>query len=423
MMQELSRWKERLLYYIRLHFRRFPCLLILAASLAGCYWSVRWGLADWLAGQSTVAAANKSTLLAPSNSSYLRHAAALREAEGLPANGLRELATHVNPLDSEHWMHLAARSELEGRGGDAEREFLRAFHVDRQFEPRWALANFYYRSGNSRASLHWARSALEFGAGDLTSVFQLCWTVNGNAREILDKAIPLRPEVLAQYLQFLDDSGRSDDAPDVAQVLLPLASSEQVPALIAHCARSLNNGRTAAALAVWNGMIGHGLVASELVEPESGKVSVDAEFQQSMTGQGFAWGLLPAEGVAVERLADRHGIRIVFSRNEPEHCAILGQWIALSSSTMYRYRVAYAASGMDGAGLKWVISSPHGEAALMSAELPREDSSKGRTLVARFRSRAGVQLARLELRYDRAPGTVRPEGSIEFSDLTLRSEQ
>src|SRR5258708_760604 len=335
-----------------IHPRRIWCGLILAAAAAGCYWSVRLARADWLAARSTVAATAKSIELAPDNSAYLRHAAEIREAEGLPAAGLRERAARINPLDSHNWIHIATRAEMEGRVAESERDLLRAYDVDRQFEPRWALANFYFRQGDRQRSLDWARRTLEFGGGDLTAVFQLCWTVSGNAGEILDKAVPRRVEVLAQYLTFLDGGGHLDEAGDVASVLLPLASSDQAPTLMAHCVRSLEAGNAHAAMAVWNGLIGRGLIAGERLDPEAGRPSVDAGFQRELTGRGFEWGVQRVGGVAVERLRDRRGVRVVFSRHEPEHCTILGQWIALAPGGTYRFQVDYAAGGMNGAGFK-----------------------------------------------------------------------
>jgi tetratricopeptide (TPR) repeat protein len=301
-----------------LQIRRFLCLLTLAAAAVGCYWSVRLGRADWLAGQATVSAASESIELAPGNSAYLRHGAEIREAEGLSASGLRERAARINPLDSDNWIRVAIQAEMEGRSGEAEQKLLRAFEVDHQFEPRWALASFYFREGNPELSLDWARKTLEFGGGDLTAVFQLCWTVSGKGGEILDKAIPHRVEVLAQYLLFLDGSGRVDEAGDVAKVLLPLASADQVPVLVAHCSKSLEAGKAEAAMAVWNGLIGRGLIAGERVEPGAGRPSVDTGFQREMTGQGFEWGVQRVDGVAVERRRDRRGVRVVFSRVEPE---------------------------------------------------------------------------------------------------------
>ena len=168
--------------------------------------------------------------------------------------------------------------------------------------------------------------------------------------------------------------------------------------------------------------IGRGLMTAERVEPETGNSSVDTGFQREMTGQGFAWGLQRIEGVSVERLGDRRGVRIVFSRNQPEHYAILAQWVVLSPNRTYRYRIAYAASGMVGAGLKWVIYLPRSKAVLMSVAPPK-DGLKSSLIEARFDSPAVGELARLELRFDREPGTVRPQGSIEFSDLTFEFEQ
>jgi hypothetical protein len=398
-----------------IHTRRFLFVLILAAAVSGCYWSMRLGRADWLAAQATESSSGRSIELAPGNGDYLRSAAGIREAEGLPVARLRERLALINPLDSDNWIRLGMQAEIGGLSGEAERELLRAFHVDRQFEPRWALANFYFRQRQPRRSLEWARKTLEFGGGDLTAVFRLCWTVSGDASEIRDEAIPNRADVLAQYLAFLDGSGRVDEAGDVARVLVPRAEADQAPMLVAHCTKSLEAGKVEAAIIVWNGLIGRGLIAGQRIEPGAGRPSADAEFQREMTGRGFAWGVQRVDGVVAERLGDRRGVRVVFSRNEPEHCSILGQWIALEPNRAYQFHVAYAAVGMDGAGLKWVVRTPGSEAALMSAG--RE--SGAHTIAARFKSLAGGRLARLELRYDREPGTVRPEGSVEFSNLRL----
>jgi tetratricopeptide (TPR) repeat protein len=396
-----------------IHARRLLIVLILAAAVSGCYWSVRLGLADWLSRQTADRSSDRSIELAPWNSSYLRHAAEIREAAGLTAIGLRERAARINPLDSENWIRLGMQAELEGRSGEAERELLRAFEVDRQFEPRWALANFYFRQGQPQRSLEWARRTLEFGGGDLTAVFRLCWAISGDAAEIRDRAIPNRTEVLSQYLTFLDGSGRVSEAGDIAKVLLPLAESDRTPMLLAHCTKSLDAGKVEVAIEVWNGLIGRGLILGQRIDPGAGRPSADAEFQKEMAGRGFEWSVQRVDGVVVERLGDRRGVRVVFSRNEPEHCSILAQWIALEPDRAYRFHVAYAGAGMEGAGLKWVIRAP--ETVLMSAGL----TGGSHTVEARFESPARGRLARLELRYDREPGTVRPEGSVEFSDLRL----
>src|SRR5258708_9765985 len=235
-----------------IHRRRIRCGFILAGAAVGCYWSVGLARADWLAGRSTVAATAKSIELAPDNSAYLRHAAEIREAEGLPAAGLRERAARINPLDSHNWIHIATRAEMEGRIAESERDLLRAYDVDRQFEPRWALANFYFRQGDRQRALDWARRTLEFGGGDLMAVFQLSWTASGNAGENLYKAVTHRVEVLSQYLTFLDAGGHLDEAGDGGPGRQPLASSGQTPMLVAACARGIEEGKAGVSAAVWD---------------------------------------------------------------------------------------------------------------------------------------------------------------------------
>ncbi len=408
--------RERFVYYIVVLCRRILIALIFITASAACYWSVQLARADWMAGQATLRAAKKSIELAPANSAYLRHAAELLESEGLPDNALLERAALRNPLDSRNLIHIAARWEMEGRTGEAEKQLLRAFEVDRQFEPRLALANFYFRAGNAGESLAWARKALDFGRSDPRGVFQLCWAASGNATVILEHCIPHRARLLAGYLQFLDSKRRLDAAGDVATALMPLATAEQSPMLLDHCTKSLEAGRGREAIRVWNQLRQRGLCTGQLVDVD--RPSVDSEFQQDMTGQGFDWGMEPVDGVKVVRFHDRGGVRIVFSRNAPEHSVILKRWVALSSAGNYRLRATYRTAGMTGAGLSWIVQQPHTNTAFASAALP-DDATESRSIETRFEPPPGEQVARLELRYDRAPGTVRPEGSVQFSRLVL----
>ena len=43
------------------------------------------------------------------------------------------------------------------------------------FEPRWALANFYFRSGNGEQFWYWIRSSLDMAHGDLAALWDLAW--------------------------------------------------------------------------------------------------------------------------------------------------------------------------------------------------------------------------------------------------------
>jgi tetratricopeptide (TPR) repeat protein len=390
--------------------------MTLVVSLGCGYWSIRLGRADLLAREATANAARKSTELAPGNSKYLQYAAITAEDNGGDGMPLRARAAQLNPLDSWNWIQLAAEAEVRSEIAAAERYLLRAFDVDRQFQPRWALANFYLRQGDRDRALGWARKTLDFGAGDLNAVFQLCWNTGSNGDEILGKAIPARPEVLVQYLAYLDATSRPDEAEQVAGILLPVAGTEQEPALAAHCNRALGLGRAKDAIAVWNGLVERGLIEGERVEPGAGRSLVNAGFAREFSGVGFDWAAQAIEGVTVERLTNGSGVRVDFSRNEPQNCVILGQYVTLMPQRKYRFRVHYEAPEMSGAGITWVIYDPRTKVILLSAGPSGLGSAE---VEAEFQAPPELSVARLELRYVREPGTVRPEGSIRFSHLEL----
>ena len=56
----------------------------------------------------------------------------------------------------------------------AERWLLDAARVDRQYEPRWTLANFYFRQQKMDDFWKWMRAALEVSYGDRVAAFDLC---------------------------------------------------------------------------------------------------------------------------------------------------------------------------------------------------------------------------------------------------------
>src|SRR6185437_12999593 len=104
-----------------------------------------------------------------------------------------------------------------------------------QFEPRWTLANFYYRRGNEAEFWKWMRRALEVSYGDRTPAFDLCWRVTPDAKEILARAIPDRHDPLAAYLRYLVAKGRGDQSAPAALRLAAFQDSSDRLALMLAC--------------------------------------------------------------------------------------------------------------------------------------------------------------------------------------------
>src|SRR5947207_5452894 len=115
-----------------------------------------------------------------------------------------------------------------------------------------------------------------------------------------------------------------------------MAGMEQEPALMNHCGRCLEAFRADDAIAVWNGLVDRKLIEGERVEPEKAKSLVNANFAREFSGTGFDWAAPRIDGVALEQLSNGFGMRVVFSRNEPESCVILAQYAALAPDRNYR---------------------------------------------------------------------------------------
>ncbi len=182
--------------------------IIAALGLAvASFFSVRRARADAEFRRGTPEGVTRAVDLAPSNGEYLLFRALQLDYDGADAAPLLERAAAVNPMNSTPRIRLGLGAEIRGDNSSAERWLLDAARVDHQFEPRWTLANFYFRRENFPEFWTWLRSALEISYGDRRPAFDLAWRASAQAKEIA-RAIPDRREVVAASLGYLLDTHR-----------------------------------------------------------------------------------------------------------------------------------------------------------------------------------------------------------------------
>ena len=187
------------MYYIH----RAWTILALLALAAAAWWSIRLARADAAFRQRTPAEVARAIELAPENTEYLATLALQAEYAGQDSTQLLEEIARLNPRASAPRIQLGLAAELRGDANQAERWLVEAYSIDRQFETRWTLANFYFRQGKTEEFWTWMRSALEMSYGDRVAAFDLCWQMTSDGQEILDRAIPDRREVVASYLAYV----------------------------------------------------------------------------------------------------------------------------------------------------------------------------------------------------------------------------
>src|SRR5580704_14973314 len=124
------------MYYV---FRIIVAMALATASFV----SVRRAYADWEFRRGTPEAVRRAVDIAPSNAEYVLFRALELDYDGADATPLLERAAALNPMSSTPRIRLGLAAEISGDHASAENYFLDAARIDRQFEPRWTLANFY----------------------------------------------------------------------------------------------------------------------------------------------------------------------------------------------------------------------------------------------------------------------------------------
>ena len=225
------------MYYAR---RIFVVAALFVLGAAAVY-SIQLALADAAFRQHTPRSVARALKILPEHAGYLLFRAQQMDYDGEDSTALLERAARLNPLSSAPRIRLGLAAEAHGDFSGAEKWLLDAARVDHQFEPRWTLANFYFRRERPADFWKWIRAALEVSYGDRRLAFDLCWRMSQNAEEILTQAIPDRHEVLAAYLYYAMDAHRQAVGA-VALELAQLRDQSDSPELATACDLLIDNG-------------------------------------------------------------------------------------------------------------------------------------------------------------------------------------
>jgi hypothetical protein len=368
------------------------------ASLGLAVWfSIVLARADFYFRRATPAAVQRAAEIAPLNTEYLAMRALQLDYDGADSTSLREKIAALNPYSSAPRIRLGLAAEISGDSGRAEHWLLDAASVDHQFEPRWTLANFYFRAGKPDPFWKWMRAALDVSYGDRAPAFDLCWRVSTNAAEILNRAIPRRHQVIASYLVYLSQASRLSAIPEVARKLAGYRDPADVPLLFGVCDQLLQANHPSA-LDVW------------LLSGQSAPSGIfNGDFGTAPLNHGFDWRPLESPGITHVNLNAPLGHRIALNGRQCESCALLQQTLHLAPGKSYTLLWEARTSGIKSpTGLEWRIAGQH---AMLS---PSADWSGGQLPFD-----AAASFVVLDLAYQRPLGEPRAEGKVELRNIRL----
>jgi hypothetical protein len=318
-----------------------------------------------------------------------------------------ERAAELNPRDSAVRIRLGLVAEQRGDFARAERDLLEAARIDRQFDPRAALANFYFRRNAAGPFWRWARESFAMGYGDLAPLYQLCWRLTDDPATVR-AALPNDHVILGSYLGFLLAEDRLDAAAHVGREFASQGTAADRDLLLATVDRLLDQ-RNASALAIWNSLCGRLLECTPL-DPDRGVSLTNPAFRVQLVQRGFDWRVSRDSEITAARETSPPSLRISLSGHQPESCELLSQMVPLAANRRYRLRAHYRTAGLNAeSGLRWRI---------LSAELPLRASGDWTSADLFFTSNAAT-IARLALVYQRPTGSTRAEGSIALREIEL----
>jgi len=332
-------------------------------------------------------------------------------------NGARELeaALALNPRYTSAWIARGLAAEIEGDRKTAEASLLRAAAMDHTYLPRWTLANFYLRAGDMPQFWNWARRAAGM-AYDPAALFQLCWRASGDAREILDRAIPPLPAARRAYLDFLLRTDRLEAAGPLVDDFCRTGGAIDVDRLLNYVDAWLARKQAGPARKVWNAL------ATRRLIPYGGGALTNGDLSMAPLGRGFDWRPIRVEGAPIFFDRGLRHMSLALSGRQPERCDLVEQYVPLEPAAGCRFRFRYRTRELAAAdGLIWSVVDARSGAELGSGAVPASpDGDRDQTLA--FSVPSDCDLGRILLRYRRPVGRTRAEGTVVFSGFWLEKK-
>jgi len=377
--------------------KRTLTILALLTLAAASWWSIRLARADAAFRHRSPADVARAIELAPENSAYQSTLALQGEYAGQDTTSLLEDIAALNPRSSAPRIRLGLAAELRGDNVTAERWLQEAFSVDRQFETRWTLANFYFRQGRSDEFWKWMRSALEMSYGDRGVAFDLCWQMTADAEEIVDRGIPDRREVVASYLVYILDRHKQNAIAGAAKRLARMHVVDDLPLLYTATDNMLYADQAGEAADLWQA----------LGNPRPEGIT-HPNFEEPHIGHGFDWRFAESPGVTHLPIEAPSAHRIKFSGQQPESSELLRQVVGgLHPGVSYTLHWDARTQGIASpTGLEWRIAG-------RVTPLISSDEWAGGQMVFT----ADSDQPTLALAYRRPEGQVRTQGHVDLKKV------
>lgn len=394
-------------------------LIVLYVGLSlRAYWATR------LAAVPDPGNLHKAIRLEPANAEYpelLGRSLALSGINQDNAISNYRTAVHLNPYEARYWLDLAGAYQVAGRTGEQEESVERAVEADPTTpHVAWEAANFFLVQGNREKALRHFRVVLANDPELVASALLLCWRATGDANQVLDQALPPRPDLYLSFLGLLTSKQEVAAAENVWNHLIGLRQTFPTKLAFPYFRLLIAKQEVAAAQAAWQQLASLD-PSLQAYLPSRENLVVNGGFEENVLNGGFDWWYQsnPHAALAIDTNQFHGGSRslsVTFDGLNPPEAGII-QFIPVKPNTEYEFSAECRSEDLDTAsGPRFAVMDAYTNAPYVLTD-DSLGSNPWRLQEARFQTGPDTKL--LLLKIVRQPAAPLIRGKLWIDDLRL----
>jgi tetratricopeptide (TPR) repeat protein len=380
-------------------------------------------LASHLAATPDLSNLNKAIRLEPSNAEYPEMLGRILALSGENLNDAianYRTAVHLNPYVAWYWMDLAGAYQMAGRTSEQERSVERAVEADPTTpHVAWEAANFFLIQGDQERALRSFRVVLANDPEAVDSALQLCWRATGDANQILDRALPRRPDLYLSFLRLLISKQEVAAAENVWNHLIALNQEFPTKLAFPYFRFLIEKQEVAAAQTAWQQLAGVNRSLQPYLASRENLV-VNGGFEENVLNGGFDWlyESNPHAALAIDTSEFYNGTRslsVTFD-GQPADVGIL-QFVVVKPLTEYEFSAESRTEDIESAsGPRFAIVDAYTNASFVLTD-DLLGTNPWRLQQARFQTGPNTNLVLLKIVRQPAGALIR--GKLWIDDLRL----
>ena len=260
-------------------------------------------------------------------------------------------ATDLNPYDARYWLDLAGAYQLLGRTHEQGESVEHAIQADPTTpHVAWEAANYFLVQGDRDRALRHFRVVLENDPGAVDSTLKICWRASGNATEMLDLALPPRPDLYLSFLGLLVTNQDVVSAETVWARLIGLGQTFSAKPALPFFGLLIAKKEVALANTAWQQLS----IADHSIQrylPSSENLIVNGGFEENMLNGGYDWWYhsYPQAALSIDSSEFHSGTRslsITFDGHSVPGAPIF-QFVPVKPSTSYEFSTQLRSEDID----------------------------------------------------------------------------